>query len=172
MKPCRASRAFTLLEVIIAIGLFAAAVTVIIGLLAGLSRQGADSTDMLAAQQLPGPLKVELSRLASAGLDSLADRVPVMTSPLAGGLAFAAARDTVRVDSLEYLPAFDPIPAGDQYFLVECWRFPSEPMRFDGQKAFLALHVRVSWPYRLPGAPAPTAPADRSQVTFALSLNR
>jgi hypothetical protein len=115
---------------------------------------------------------VELSRLAASGLDSLADRVPVMASPLAGGLAFAAARDATRVGSLEYLPVTVPIPADDQYYLVECWKFPSEPLRFDGQKAFLALYVRVSWPYRVPGATAPTAPADRSQVTFTLSLNR
>lgn len=172
MKLSRLTRGFTLLEVIIAVGLFVTAVTAIIGLIAGLSRQGADSNDVLAAQRLPEPLKVELSRLASPGLDSLADRVPVMASPPAGGLPFASTRDATRVTSLEYLPAADPIPAGEQYYLVECWRFPSEPLRFDGQKAFLALYVRVSWPYRLPGATAPTTPADRSRVTFTLSLNR
>lgn len=172
MNRWRATRGFTLLEVVIAIGLFVTAVTVIIGLIAGLSRQGADSADMLAAQQLPAPLQVELSRLASPGLDSLAGRMPVMASPLMGGLAFAAARDAVRVDSLEYLPGPDLLPANEQYYLVECWRFPSEPLRFDGQKGFLALYVRVSWPYRLPGAPGPTEPADRSQITFTLSLNR
>jgi len=172
MKRFRHTRGFTLLEVIIAVGLFVSAVTVVIGLMAGLSRQGADANDVLAAQRLPEPLKLELARLASSGLDSLADRVPVMASPLAGGLALAGARDAARVDSLEYLPVADPIPAGEQYYLVECWKFPSEPLRFDGQKAFLALYVRVSWPYRLPGATAPTAPADRSHVTFTLSLNR
>jgi len=172
MKLLRATRGFTLLEVIIAVGLFVTAVTVVIGLIAGLSRQGADSNDVLTAQRLPEPLKVELARLASSGLDGLADRVPVMASPLAGGLAFAAPRGAVRVDSLEYLPVSAPIPTDEQYYLLECWRFPSEPLRFDGQKAFLALYVRVSWPYRLPGATAPTALADRSQVTFTLSLNR
>lgn len=172
MKLCRSTRAFTLLEVIIAVGLFATAVTAVIGLIAGLSQQGMDSNDVLTAQQLPEPLKVELSRLASTGLENLADRVPVMASPMTGGLALAAARDAARVDSLEYLPVAKPIPADEQYYLVECWKFPSEPLRFDGQKAFLALYVRVSWPYRLPGAAAPTAAADRNQVTFTLSLNR
>jgi hypothetical protein len=172
MKPFRQAEGFTLLEVIIAVGLFVSAVTVMIGLIAGLSRQAADSDDVLTAQRLPAPLKVELVRLASTGLESLADRVPVMASPLSGGLALASARDASRVDSLEYLPAADLIPADGQYYLVECWKFPSEPLRFDGQKAFLALYVRVSWPYRVPGAAAPTALADRSHVTFALSLNR
>lgn len=172
MKLFRPTLGFTLLEVLIAVGLFVTAVTVIIGLIAGLSRQGAEANDVLTAQRLPAPLKVELSRLAATGLDSLADRVPAMASPLNDGLAFASARGAARADSLEYLPVTDPIPADQQYYLVECWKFPSEPLRFDGQKAFLALYVRVSWPYRLPGATAPTALADRSQVTFTLSLNR
>lgn len=172
MKLFRATRGFTLLEVIIAVGLFVTAVTVIIGLIAGLSRQGAEANDVLTAQRLPEPLKGELSRLASSGLDGLANRVPVMASPLAGSLMFVATRDAARVDSLEYLPVTDPLPADEQYYLVECWKFPSEPLRFDGQKAFLALYVRVSWPYRLPGATAPATLADRSQVTFTLSLNR
>lgn len=172
MKLSRAIRGFTLLEVIIAVGLFVTAVTVIIGLIAGLSRQGAEANEVLTAQQLPEPLKVELSRLAAMGLDSLADRVPLMTSPLVDGLAFASARGGVRVDSLAYLPVISSIPAGEQYYLLECWKFPSEPLRFDGQKGFLALYVRVSWPYRLPGATAPTALPDRSQVTFMVSLNR
>jgi hypothetical protein len=172
MKRFRATRGFTLLEVIIAVGLFVTAVAVILGLIAGLSRQGAESNEVLSAHQLPGPIKVELSRLASSGLDSLAGRVPVMASPLSDGLAFAASRNADRVDSLAYLPVAHLLPADEQYYLVECWKFPAEPLRFDGQKAFLALYVRVSWPYRLPGGTAPTALADRSQVTFTLSLNR
>jgi hypothetical protein len=172
MKMFRQTRGFTLLEVIIAVGLVVTAVTVIIGLVAGLSRQGVESNEVLTAQRLPDPLKLELARLASAGLDELAERVPVMGAPMTDGLALAADRDGARVDSLEYLPAPDLIPADEQYYRVECWKFPSEPLRFDGQKAFLALYVRVSWPYRVPRATAPTAPADRSHVTFTLSLNR
>lgn len=172
MKRSRATRGFSLLEVIIAVGLFATAVTVVIGLIAGHSRQGAEANDVLAAQRLPEPLRVELSRLAATGLDGLAGRVPVMASPLTSGLAFTSVRDAARVASLEYQPSPDPIPAPEQYYLMECWKFSTEPLRFDGQKAFLALYVRVSWPYRLPGAAAPTALADRSQVSFTLSLNR
>jgi prepilin-type N-terminal cleavage/methylation domain-containing protein len=47
MKRSRATRGFSLLEVIIAVGLFAAAVTVIIGLIAGLSRQGTEANEVL-----------------------------------------------------------------------------------------------------------------------------
>jgi hypothetical protein len=166
--------AFSLFEVIIAIGLFAASVTVVIALLPSVTRQGAVTSDTLAAQRLPDALKVELSRLAAAGgFDALAGQVPVMTQPLGRGLAFVATRDAARFDSLDYLPpAVGQIPEAEQYFLVECGRFADEPLRFDAQKHSLALAVRVSWPYRLSGSTAPTAENSRSQVAFTISLTR
>ena len=45
----------------------------------GLSVKGAVTPDTLAAGRLPDALKVELSRLAAVGFDSLAGQVPVMT---------------------------------------------------------------------------------------------
>lgn len=173
MKVHRQIRAFSLLEVIIAVGLFVSSVVVIIGFIAALSRQGADSADTLAAQKLPEPLRVELARLAGSDLEALAAQIPVMSAPLTDGLAFAATREVTGVESLAYLPpANDRIPAAEQYYLVECWKFQDEPLRFDAQKAFLALQVRVSWPYRLPGVADPTEPSDRSQITFTMSLTR
>jgi hypothetical protein len=173
MKPVTESRAFSLIEVIIAVGIFAGAVAVIIGLMAALSRQAADSLDSLAAQRLPEAIKVELDRLAASGFDSLAGQVPSMSVPLANGFELVAARDAAEVESLGYLPpSTGRLPIDAHYYLVECWRFPAEPLRYDAQKAFLALHVRVSWPYRLPGTAVPVPLADRSQLTFTVSLNR
>jgi hypothetical protein len=167
MKPIREFRAFSLIEVIIAVGIFAGAVAVTIGLMAALSRQAADSADGLAAQRLPDALKVELNRLAASGFDNLAGQMPPMAVPLDNGFALVAPRDAAEVEPLGYLqPATGRIPAEAQYYHVECWRFTAEPLRHDTQKAFLALHVRVSWPYRLPGATAPVPLADRSQFTF------
>jgi hypothetical protein len=164
---------FSLVEVIIAIGLFASAVTVVIALLPAVTRQGAVTTDTMAAQRLPDALKVELSRLAVSGFDALAGQVPVMTQPLGRGLAFVATRDAARLHALDYLPpAVDRIPEPEQYFLVECGRFAEEPLHFDVPKHSLALGVRVSWPYRLPGSLAPTTENSRSQVAFTVSLTR
>ena len=165
--------AFSLIEVIIAVALFAASVTVVIAMLPALTRSGAITRDTLAAQRLPDALKVELSRLAASGFDALAGQTPVLSSASGNGLTFVASRDGARLHARDYLPpATGQIPDEEQYFLVECWRFPDEPLRFDAQKHFLALVVRVSWPYRLPGSTAPSAEAGRTRVTFTVSLGR
>ena len=167
------NRAFSLIEVIIAVGLFATSVTVIIALLPSLARQSRESADLLAAQRLPDALKVELSRLGAAGFVTLAGQVPVMSGPLDGGLAFVADHDAARLHSRDYQPpATGLLPEPERYFLVECWRFPEEPLRFDSQKAFLALTVRVSWPYRVPGAVSPTDGSARLQSVFTVAINR
>ncbi len=165
--------AFSLVEVIIAAGIFAASVTVVLALLPSLARQGAASVDSLAAQRLPDALKVELQRLGTSGFDALAGQVPMMNGPLADGLAFVADREATRLHSLTYLaPVAGPLPEGEQYFLVECWRFPDEPLRFDSGKAFLALAVRVSWPHRVPGVTAVVPSESRHELVFTLALSR
>lgn len=173
MKRFPRITAFSLVEVIIAAGLFAASVTVVLALLPSLARQSAASVDSLAAQRLPDALKIELQRLSATGFDALAGQVPVMSGPLTDGLAFVADREAMRLHSLAYLPPVTgQLPEAGQYFLVECWRFPDEPLRFDGSKAFLALAVRVSWPHRLPGVAAPLPAESRTELVFTLALNR
>lgn len=166
---------FSLVEVIIAVGLFATAVTVILALLSPLSRQAAASADALTALRLPDAVRTELQRLAAAGgFDALAGQARPMAAPLPATLALAATRDATRVQSLSYLPppTAGQIAPGGQFFQIEAWTFNQAPLAFDPGGTVLALHVRVSWPYYTPGFPGPTAPADREQVAFVLSLNR
>lgn len=171
----KSSRSFSLIEVIIAVGVFAVAVVVILALLPSLSRQAADSADALVAQSLPDSVRVELARLATGGgFDTLANRLPVMAAPLVDGLALVAARDARRLYSADYLPppVAGQLPQAEQYFLVEVWRFSQPPLRFDPSATVLAVYVRVSWPYWNPGATTATPLASRSQLTFTVSLNR
>lgn len=172
---CRSLRSFSLIEVVIAVGVFAMAVVVVLSLLPSLSRQAADSADSLVAQSLADGVRVELSRLAvSGGFDELANRLPVMSAPLTDGLPLLAARDARRLYSADYLPP--PVTAqlsqAEHYFLVEVWRFNQPPLRFDPTSAVLAAYVRVGWPYMNPGAATATPLAARSQLTFVVSLNR
>lgn len=173
--PRRQIPGFSLVEVIIAVGIFAGAVAVILALLAPLSRQSAASADSLTALRLPDAIRAELGRLSRVGgLDSLAGQARPMAAPLPATLTLVASRDAARIQSLNYLPpaSSDQVAQGDQFFLIEAWIFNQPPLAYDPSGTVLALHVRVSWPHFTPGAPIATAGADREQVTFSLSLNR
>lgn len=182
LDPCslvlvrqRRARGFSLLEVVIAVGVFALSIVVILGMLPALTRSAAEADEALVAQSFPDPVRIELARLAaSGGFDALAGRLPVMAAPLADGLSLVAARDGRGVQTSDYLPpaAAGQLPEADRYFLIEVWRFDLPPLRYDPAGAVLPVYVRVSWPYRLPGVADPTPLAVRSQFTFTVSLNR
>ncbi len=165
---------FSLIEVVVAVGIFATAVAVILALLPALARQAGDSADTLTAQRLPDGLRVELQRLAAGNFDGLASAVPVMAAPLDNGLELVANRTGSVLHSAKYLPPNPSlrIAPGDQYFLIEVWRFVRPPLSYDSAAAVLPLYVRVSWPYRNPCGTAASALADRSQLTFTIALAR
>jgi hypothetical protein len=167
--------AFSLVEVIIAVGIFAAAVAVILALLPALTRQAGISADTLTALRLPDATRAELQRVASiGGFDTLAGKTRPQASPLPETLTLVASRDAARVQTLNYQPpmAVDRLGEAEQFFLIEIWSFPDAPLAFDSGGAGLALFVRVSWPYRNPGSVAAIASAEHEQVTFTLAIRR
>ena len=171
----RSTRAFSLIEVVIAVGVFAVAVVVILALLPSLSRAAADSADTMVVQNLTEGIQVELTRLAtSGGFDALANRIPEMSAPLVDGMDLIAARDGRRLYSPDYLPppVAGQLPEAERYFLVEIWRFNQPPLRFDPAAAVIPVYVRVSWPYWNPGSSTATPLSVRSQLTFTVSLHR
>jgi prepilin-type N-terminal cleavage/methylation domain-containing protein len=162
---------FSLVEVIIAVGIFAVAVVAVLGLLPILARSAAESADALVAQRLPAALESELRKSASASsLDALASSIPTATTLLENGAAFIASRDGLRLAPIG--ESTNLIMAGDGYFVIEVWRFPSEPLAFVPGGAVLAIRARVSWPYRLAGSATATPFNDRSQLSFNLAINR
>ncbi len=166
---------FSLLEVIIATGIFAATASVMLALIPALGRQASGTTDTLAALRLPDALHTELQRLAvSGGFDALAGQTRPMAIPLPATLALVGPRDVSRLQTLDYLPpsASEQIPEAEQYFLIEVWRFDQAPLAFAPGGAVLALHARVSWPHHIPGSSAIVPLAAREQVNFNLSLVR
>jgi hypothetical protein len=171
MSPRIKVPGFSLVEVILAVGIFALAVPTTLALLSALGRQGAMGAEALVAQRLPDSIRLELARLAQADFESLAGVVPVMTGTPAPGLALVATRDGCRLHSRDYLPLGPGLAVAEQYFLIECWRFGEEPLRFDSEKTFLALAVRVSWPSRLPDGTVAAEEA-QSAITFTVVLNR
>lgn len=173
MRSPRSTAAFSLVEVAVAVGIFAVSVAVIIGLLPTLTRQTSDAAEARVAQGMPDLVTAEIQRLAGTSLDSFGNLVPVMSAPLQTGYGFVANRDGSRLHSVASPPATTQVlPVADQFYRIEVWRFPSSPLAFSSTSAVLALYVRVSWPYYNPGATTPTPLEARSQFTFTVALNR
>ena len=104
---------------------------------------------------------------------TLVAEAPVMGMPPVNGLAFVATRGGERLHARDYLPlASGRIPEDEHYFLIECWRFPDGPLRYQDSQSALALVVRVSWPYRIPGANEPTPVESRHELMFTVGVNR
>lgn len=171
MKTRTGPRAFSLVEVVIAVGIFAIAIVSVLLVLPTLARRTAETGDALTAQGLPDAIRSELRRLAASGFDGFAASVPVMTAAGTEGYRMMAARDGLRLMSVTEDDG--ELAEDERYFAIELWRFSAPPLAFvNGQGGALAVHVRISWPHRLPGALEPTALDQREQLTFALAINR
>ncbi len=152
-----------------AIALFAGSITAILALLPGLSRRANDAADRLAAQRLPDAVRLEMTRLATPGLDALAAKIPVMGQSFAEGYTLVATRKGARIQSRDEPSVAVAIATEDRYFRAECWRFADAPLRFDNGQPVLALCVRVSWPYQ--GISTPPVAAS-GEFMFVVSLNQ
>ena len=166
---------FTLIEVVVAVALFAVAVTAMLGLLPSVTRVSDRSTDTVNALRLPDALRIELGRMAVAGgFDALGEETKPFAASLPDTCVLVASRDASRVAALDYQPpaSADQLDVGAQYFLIEAWRFSDPPLAFAPGDSVLALHIRVSWPYRSPGSPIAVSAAEREHLEFNLALNR
>lgn len=158
-------RAFSLIEVVVAIGLLAGALVAILGLAAATIHSAAELSDAQGCASLGGSVQCELERLKdSLGLAGLARLVP--TSGSTAPLRLAGTRDGLRVRCIDAVdPAADRSPRDstlpgianrDRFFLIEVTRLREWEAADSG---FVAVSARCSWPYKLPLGPAtPGAP--------------
>ncbi len=162
---------FSLIEVVIAVGIFAVGIVVILSLLPSLIRGQQDTASTQVALQLPSAITTELRRMASGNLTNIGSRLAVMGSAPDSTLRLIAAKD--GADLREWRDR-ESQPR-EQYFLVELYAFPAgPPLAYDSNAAYVAMSARVSWPYRVKAGAdlLDTDPRDRQSVTFNLSLNR
>lgn len=170
--PTRQSRrAFSLLEVVLAIALVGGSLAVVLGLLPALARRAADSHDTHTAAHLADTVRSELGGQAAAGLDGLVAALPILTAEAEAGLQFVAARDGSDLRR----PSASEAPGRERYFLVVVRRFDAPPLAYDAAAGFLAVNVTVAWPYQVPGAGGlalTTAASARQSLTFNIGLSR
>lgn len=160
-------RAFSLVEVAIALGVAATGLLVVLTLLPGLLRQHAEAQEALVVAGLPNAVTVELRRMAGANLAEVGGRSGSFTDETSA-LRLVAAIDGSDVRELT---AQDDRA---KYFLIELHRFPAgTPLGYDPSAPFLALQARVSWPFRPDGtAERETPSAARQRVVFNVCLNQ
>lgn len=155
------TRAFSLVEVVVATGLVAVALVAILGLLAATTHSAAELSDGQGTASLGGSIQYELERLKdSHGLAGLAQLVPPSgsTAPLRlmgtrDGLCVRCvdAADPAANRSLRD-PALPGIANRDRYFLIELTRLPEWEATADS--GFVAVSARCAWPCQLSAGPA------------------
>lgn len=146
----RERRAFSLLEVVLAVALVGGGVAVVLGLLPALLRNAVDSLATQTALRLADAIEVELRD--SDG--NFTER------------QFVAAREGVDLRRLSV-----ESPARDQYFLVTVRPLAAGAL----SRAPLAVNVTVAWPYRrlTPEGLEPASPAGvRQSLRFNLGVRR
>lgn len=154
-------RGFTLVEVIVALGVLALMLPFALALFGTLAGVGRDGADAETAARLAGSVQDELERLrGELGWEGLAAAIPPAGSAVP--LRLVAARDglhLLRADG-EAPPAdhrlddnvLPGIARRDRYFLVEVTQSPDLP--YNPGAGFLTANVRITWPHRLPAGPA------------------
>lgn len=179
MPPTSTTRAgFSLVEVVIAIGIFAGAIAAILALFGPLSRSVGEVTGAGQAARLAEAINVELLRLRDAYPSGGATKNDQFAPVFANGaaLTLVGSADGTRVVR-EADAGNDPVTANprgiapaERYFLI---RVTALPGFTPGQTPFLALTATVQWPYRTPdgnGGSVVTAEASRRSLLLNYAL--
>ncbi len=148
---------FSLIEVILAIGVFSLTIVAVIGLLGPVTRQIRDLQDLKVANTLPAPIREELNRM---GFDSFVNdaltailpdwtvadgqSVPADETAVATLVATADGGEVAEIDS-------DRVEPGGQYFSIQVIKPEAgSNLEYKEGDAYVAFKILVSWPYRLP----------------------
>jgi prepilin-type N-terminal cleavage/methylation domain-containing protein len=171
-------RGFSLIEVVIAVGIFAGAVVVILALFGPLNRSIGEVADTSRAARLAEAINAELLRIRDVQAPTSGTKLDAVAALVNGGtiLRLVASTDGSHV-VWETNAANDPVtgsPPGialrDRYYLIEVRAQPAPLNYTAGTSAFLALTATIKWPYQVatgPGAGDATA-ADLTQAQTLL----
>jgi prepilin-type N-terminal cleavage/methylation domain-containing protein len=190
----RLVRGFSLIEVVVAVGIFSVAITIVIGLLAPTVKSVASTLDNNAANRLATAIN---AKLTSLGFTAVVTGDTATT--VAGGLliTLAAAADiNDDTQTTKYLYAskagdkiglaIDPIwttglsantsPNADKFFEIMLVRntalSPNVAPNLDTNAGAVAFTVRITWPAYLPDGNGPTPRVSRSVFQYNSALPR
>lgn len=140
--------AFSLIEVVLAVGLLAFTIVAVVGLLGATGRSVSDVEDSTTAAQIADAVQEEFQRM---GFQDLVD-LPVPIS-----LYGSATGDRVVLSGATY--ANDPDAGGiaprDRYYDIRVTRAGGRLTYNPNFSGFVALRVEVRWPHNIPTGPGP-----------------
>lgn len=152
----KAPRGFSLIEVVLALGVLAVGLTAVLGLMAGAVKLTAAAAERHGAERALADGIAELERL---GFVAAAAKVTPATAMPADEARFHVSRDGVRAGWGSALGL------EDRFYVVTVYRVENlSPPSTDATGAALAVQVRVEWP-------ANTA-AERSALQLSHALRR
>ena len=175
-QPGGAARAFSLIEVVVALGLLAVTVVAVLALQGSIGRAVADVSDHHRAAQLADAIGVELRRLRDLPLpegrpDSL-EALSVLIPPEGSDqpLRLVAPREGTRV--IRESDADHPVnglPWRDRYYLIEVRQQPA-PLAYAPGAGYLAVAVTVKWPFQVAADSSATGAvaADPTQASMLI----
>lgn len=165
---------FTLVEVVIAIGVFAVTIVAVLGLLSPVNRSVASVSDYDKAAALGDAIQTELVRLRD--LTTSGDKLAVLATLVPASdstqpLQLVASTDgsrVVRLADADNNATASPagIAASERYFLVEIRQQPA-PLAYTSGAGFVAVTATIKWPY----AAATSADANTNTQVSSLLLN-
>ena len=189
LRPASARRGFSLIEVVVAVGIFAVAISIVIGLLAPTAKSVAETIDTNTANRVTSAIN---SKLQSLGYTTVQTKLFTSTfSP--DTVAIAPTPDTKLLFANKAGDKVgdvnDPIWGGpnnhaEKFFEVMLIRTPSAVLSATDSAtttnaSFVVFTVRLTWPAYLPdssGLPTTTVPptphAQRSVFLFNAAVAR
>lgn len=164
---------FSLVEVVLALGIAGTAVVLVLAVLPKMSQSGSEAADTYVASGIADAIRIEMERQSAvAGFTSFAGSVH------SNGLSLVADRRGTRLHALDQnlLETPERLPEGEQFFSVKLTGFDSEPLVYNQTKSFLAVQAEVTWPYRVPSSNSQgyleTSLETRRSLRFVVTISR
>jgi type II secretory pathway pseudopilin PulG len=175
LRPSRLG--FSLVEVVVAVGIFAIAIVSVVGLVAAISRSVGEVTESDDGSRLVTNLQ---SKLQDVPFSALRSYMGDVTGKPANARIYAS-RDGSRVGRGDEISVWDADANGTisasenalKYFLIEMQSNDSlSPAANDGSAGFLAFNVRLIYPAHLGNGNAVTDSTQQNSLVFPVAVTR
>lgn len=171
----KTNKGFSLVEVVVAVGLFAFAVVGVIGLLAPTNRAISDVTDNDAASRAISSIQDGLQR---AGFSVVQGALTTNSPPAEADFKFAASKNGQKVG----LKAggtgspFSNAQVGEQFFEFALVRnttlSPNSGTQLDANSGYLAFYIVLRWPAYLPNGAVVSDSTQKNVLVVPAAVTR